>query len=501
MLRLMLTALLLAVQVAVVLLLSHVLHQRMVYAYALLQLAAIICAVRIYQRSGGASYKAGWIILVLSLPVAGIVLYFLWHGNHPDKRLGLKNTPSPQETETQRRDSLRQIEKLRRKYPAWGRLTTQLDRHGYRLYANTGAAYFSSGEAYLEDMLRCIEQAEHFIFMEYYIVGQGEIWEELSRVLQRKAENGVEVKLIFDDFGSMLRLSRQEMDVLRTSGVELQLFNPVHQYVNRLFFNYRDHRKITCVDGDTVYTGGVNLADEYANRIVRFGHWKDCGIRLDGQGAWGLTRQFIHMWERMGGTLQWEHDYYRPRTAPETPGFCQCVADGPDNNPANPVEDAFLQMIAIARHMVYITTPYLAIDEPMMRALCLAGDSGVDVRLMVPGIPDHKMAYLLAESYFDELLRHGVKIYRYEPGLLHGKSVMADREVAFVGTVNMDYRSFQLHFECGALLYGTPVVEALLEDMDDIMAQSRPLKLEQWKKRPFHRKVAGALLRPFANWM
>ena len=184
MLRLVLTALLLAVQVAVVLLLAHVLHQRMVYAYALLQLAAIICAVRIYQRSGGVSYKAGWIILVLSLPVAGIVLYYLWHGNHPDKRLGLKKLPPPRETEMQQQDSRRRVEKLRRELPAWWRLASQLDRHGYRLYANTDATYFSSGEAYLEDMLRCLEEAEHFIFMEYYIVSEGEIWGEISRVLQ-----------------------------------------------------------------------------------------------------------------------------------------------------------------------------------------------------------------------------------------------------------------------------------------------------------------------------
>ena len=500
-LRILLAVVLLAVQIAVVLLLARVLHQRMIYVYVLLQIAAIVCAVRIYQRSGGSSYKAGWILLVLSLPVAGIILYYLWHGNHAAKHLGLKDLPAPQEPETQRAASRRQIEKLRRRYPAWGRLAAQLDRHGYLLYDRTEMTYFSSGEAYLEDMLRRMERAEHFIFMEYYIVGQGEIWEEMSRVLQRKAAEGVEVKVIFDDFGSMLRLSRQEMAALRAAGVELQLFNPVHQYVNRLYFNYRDHRKITCIDGETAYTGGVNLADEYANRIVRFGHWKDCGIRLDGQGAWGLTRQFIHMWERMGGALQWEHDYYRPHTMPESAGFCQCVADGPDNNPANPIEDAFLQMIAMAKHMVYITTPYLAIDEPMLRALCIAGDSGVDVRLMVPGIPDHKTAHLLAESYFEELMRHGVKIYRYEPGLLHGKSVLVDREVAFVGTVNMDYRSFQLHFECGALLYDAPVVEQLLEDMDDIMAKSYRLELDEWEKRPLRRKIAGALLRPFAVWM
>ena len=278
-------------------------------------------------------------------------------------------------------------------------------------------------------------------------------------------------------------------------------FNPVHHYVNRLYFNYRDHRKIACIDGDTAYTGGANIADEYANLMERFGYWKDDGIRLEGQGAWTLTREFIYMWERMGGAMHQEHDYYRPHGDAPGQGFVQPFVDGPDSNPVSSAEDAFLQLIGGAKHMVYITSPYLAIDESMEKALCMAAGSGVDVRLMMPGIPDHKFAFMVAESYFGELLDHGVKIYRFTPGLLHGKTVLADREAAFVGSVNMDYRSFQLHFECGTLLYGAPALETLLEDMDGIMEKSWQVTRSDWEHRPLLHRVLGGLLRPFAMWM
>ena len=278
------------------------------------------------------------------------------------------------------------------------------------------------------------------------------------------------------------------------------MFNPVHRYVNRLYFNYRDHRKIAVIDGDIAYTGGANLADEYANLIVRFGYWKDCGIRLEGEGAWGLTRQFMYLWLRMGGELRESWDSYRPCTAPEGGEFCQPLVDGPDNNPVNTAEDTFQQLISNANRYIWITTPYLAIDEPMIRTLCIAADSGVDVRLMLPGIPDHKFAYMVALSYFGELLEHDVKIFTYTPGLLHAKSVVADGDVGFVGSVNMDYRSFQLHFECGVLFSGSAVT-AVQGGMDRVMAQSERVTLQGWRERKWYVRLLGTVLRPFAMWM
>ena len=500
-LRLVLVAALLMAQLALVFLLSTVLRQRAALAYTVLELVAFICAVYIWTRPGTTSYKVGWIFLILFLPVAGLILYWLWNGGRQSKRLDMKKLPVPAEPAYKQEESRLNVEKLRQVLPQWAPLASYLDRKGFSLYRSTDAKYLPTGKAFLEDMLAAMEQAERFIFLEYFIMAEGELWDRMTDVFRRKSGAGVEIKLIFDDFGSMLRMPAERVEALRRMGVEIMIFNPVHHYVNRLYFNYRDHRKITCIDGDIAYTGGANLADEYADITQRFGYWKDCGVRLEGEGAWGLTREFIYMWERLGGQLHSEHDYYRPAHRTASDGFCQTVVDGPDNNPDDTAEDVFLQLIARARQSVYITTPYLAIDESMIKALCLAGDSGVDVRLMMPGIPDHKFAYQVAQSYFPELTAHHVRIYTYTPGLLHGKTVMVDREAAFIGSVNMDFRSFQLHFECGELLYHMPAIETLLEDMDNIMAHSEPVTPERMASRPWYLRFVGVVLRLFAMWM
>lgn len=214
-----------------------------------------------------------------------------------------------------------------------------------------------------------------------------------------------------------------------------------------------------------------------------------------------MTKLFLEMWEFLGGTLREERDYYRPHGAVADDGVCQCFGDGPMNNPDDPAYDTFLQLILNARRFLYITTPYFVPDAAMLHALCIAGDGGVDVRLMLPGKPDHLSTDIVAESWFGELLAHGVKIYRYAPGFLHNKTVMVDREVAFVGSVNMDYRSFKLHYECGVLLYGAAAIEDLLEDMDTVVAQSRRVTAEEWKKRAWYRRMWEPLLRLFAIWL
>jgi len=500
-LRLALVALLLLAQIALVVGLSLLLQQRMALAYLLLEILALIVSVRVYTRPGSTSYKVGWIILVLAVPVAGLILYLLWNGESSAKSLMLQKKTVPPESASQITACTAAQAALNQQFPEWSRLATYMTRQGFPLYSGTQAVYLDTGEAYLNDLLAHMEQAKRFIFLEYYIVARGQLFDRMLAIFRRKRSEGVEICFLFDDFGSMMRFGNEELDALREIGVKVMIFNPVHQYVNRLYFNYRDHRKIACIDGEIAYTGGANLADEYGNWMERFGYWKDCGVRLTGQGAWTLTREFIHLWERLGGTMDSPCGDYRPRFNEEGEGFVQPFVDGPDNNPVNNAEDAFLQLISCARKTLTITTPYLAIDEPMMRALCLAADSGVRTRLLMPGIPDHKFAYLVAESYWGELMRHGVEIYTFTPGLLHGKTVLADGKAAFVGSVNMDYRSFQLHFECGVLLYGTPVSHSLSADMARIMAHGQRVTMERWKSRPRYRKALGTLLRLFAMWM
>ena len=499
-LRLVLVALLLLLQITIVVALTQVLRQKAYIAYAVLEIVSVFCVARIYIRPGSSSYKPGWIILIMLVPVVGLILYFLWNGNQVKKKLALKTMRMPPELPEVQESSDRAQAELARRWPRWAKLTEYLRRQDLPLFANTEMTYFPTGEEYLEDLLARLEKAQKFIFLEYYIASKGQIWDRICKVLAERAADGVEVNLILDDFGSMMTMPPEEIQALRQKGRWVQMFNPVHHYVNRLYFNYRDHRKIAVIDGDVAYTGGANLADEYANLIVRFGYWKDCGLRLEGEGAWGFTRQFMYLWLRIGGELREPWDTYRPCGGVGGGDFCQPLVDGPDNNPVNTVEDTYQQLIGSANRYVWITTPYLAIDEPMIHTLSIAADSGVDVRLMLPGIPDHKFAYMVAQSYFGELLEHDVKIYTYTPGLLHAKSVVADGEVGFVGSVNMDYRSFQLHFECGALFSGSAVA-AVQEDMNRTMEKSRQVTMEIWKKRKWYVKILGAVLRPFAMWM
>lgn len=500
-LRLVLVALLLAMQIAVVVLLNGFLQRQMAVAYTVLELIALAASVAIYNKPEGASYKLVWIVLIMAFPVAGLLLYFLWGGTSASKRLTLKDLPRPAESEARQAVSRANIQALRNADPQWARLSSYLDRQGFLLYDRTQAVYLPTGEAYLDDMLSHMAQARRFIFMEHYIMGRGALWDRFMEVLRQRCAQGVEVKILFDDFGSMMRFGREEVTELRRIGAEVMVFNPVHQYVNRLYFNYRDHRKIACVDGEFAYTGGANIADEYAGLTEKLGYWKDCGVRLEGQGAWELTREFLYMWQRLDGTLQREWDDYRPRTAPQGQGWCQTVADGPDNNPVATAEDTFFHLITAAQRSVWITTPYLAIDESMIRALTMAGDAGLDVRLIMPGIPDHPFAFLVAESYFGQLMKHGVQVYTFTPGMLHGKTVLVDEETAFVGSVNMDYRSFQLHFECGVVLYDMPLAADLSRDFGQVLQRSHPLTEGEWLRRPWHHKLLGPVLRLFAMWM
>ena len=500
-LRIALAAAVLLVQILFVLLTAHYLKDHFALIYGVLEAAALVAALHVYNQPGDLSYRVAWIFPILFVPVAGLILYLLWGGDTQRRRVQRQTGAMPEEPESVRSRSALNADRLQRTLPGWSRLARYLRSRGFLLYQNTAVHYFPEGAALLEDLLARLAAAEHFIFLEYFILAEGRILDRVSAMLCDRARRGVEVKVIFDDFGNIKRFSEESLETLRAAGVEVIVFNPVHEYVNRLYFNYRDHRKIAVIDGNTAYTGGVNIADEYANLTRRLGYWKDSGVRLEGEGVWGLTAAFLQMWSFLGGETHEERDYYRPHAAPASDGFCQPLLDGPQNNPDNPAEDTFLQLITNARRFLYITTPYLIPDEGILHALCVAGDGGVDVRLMLPGTPDHWYADMVAESYFGELMAHHVKVYRFTPGFLHAKSVMVDREAAFIGSVNMDYRSFELHYECGVVLYGASAIENLLEDMDGILDQSREVTPEEWAHRSVFRRLFAPVLRLFSIWM
>ena len=492
----------LIVHLVAVALLSDVLEQYFAFIYLLMEVAALICAIRIYNCRSSPSYKILWILLIVAAPVAGLILVaFLGSGSGRRQKEKKKYLPLPEVWESQQLQSEHNRIELRKRYPNWERLAAYLQKKDFLLFSDTAAVYFPVGEDFFEDLFAHMEQAQRFIFLEYFIVAEGQVWDRMLRILCERAAAGVECKLIFDDFGNITRFGGKNLEQLRAAGVEVKVFNPVHRYVNRMYFNYRDHRKIAVIDGEWAYTGGINVADEYANLEQQYGHWKDTAVRICGEGVWDVTRRFVRMWHRLKGELRQEIDWYHPTRPVTGDGFFQFLADGPENNPDNPAEDVYLQLIGSAKRQFYVTTPYLAVEDYMVNALCCAADSGVDVRIMVPGIPDKKYVYYVTESYFEQLLEHGVRIFAYSPGFIHAKSVMVDREVALVGTVNMDYRSFQLHYEDAALFYGSAVVEDVLRDMEQIMEQSEELQAETWKKRGWLKRTMEQLLRLFSVWM
>lgn len=500
-LRMGLAVLLFLANIAAVAMLTYFLRAHATIIFVVLEIIAIAAAVNIQSKPTPASYKLAWTLLMVALPVSGLILYVLWGGNHQSKRLNLRALPPPENRDMDRRQSDANQDRLGRTLPNWQRASRTLTRRGFLLYRNTNAVYFPTGRAFFKDVIAKIKKAERFIFLEYFILAEGQLWDRIYAILQEKARGGVEIKIIFDDFGNITRMRGETIESMRREGMEVCVFNPVHQYVNRLYFNYRDHRKILCVDGQYAYTGGVNLADEYTGELIRFGEWKDGGVLLDGPGAWGLTSQFIHMWEMLGGYLHREHDYYRPLEERQAEGLCQPFGDGPMSNPDNPAEDIYFQCITNAHRFLWVTSPYFAVEDSIVRALCTAAVSGVDVRLMLPGIPDKTYTKIVAESYYENLLRHGVKIYEFAPGFLHTKSMAADGEIALVGTINMDYRSFWLHYECGTAFYGAPVIADVVEDMKGIMERSVMVDTKKWEKRSWFRKIREKVLRVFSIWM
>ena len=357
---------------------------------------------------------------------------------------------------------------------------------GYPLYENTTAEYFQVGDDMFPVLVRELEQAEHYIYIEYFIINDGVMWRTILDILERKASEGVDVRLIYDDFGCLTTLPHKYYEILRSKGIQCKVFNPFRPILN-IIQNNRDHRKICVIDGHTGFTGGINLADEYINQKERFGHWKDTAVMLKGEAVWSMTVMFLHMWSVItGGREALDFENYLPhKYHPENfegSGYVQPFCDTPlDEEIVG--ENVYLNIINRAKRYVYICTPYLIIDNEMMTALCLAAKSGVDVKIMTPGIPDKKMVFLLTQSYYEQLLEAGVQIYEYQPGFLHAKSFVCDDEIAVVGTINLDYRSLYLHFEDGVWMYRNQAIDEIRYDFMETMEYCHPVDIEFCKNR------------------
>ena len=355
------------------------------------------------------------------------------------------------------------------------------------------------GEDWFAKYLEELKKAEHYIFMEYFIIAEGYMWDSILEVLKEKAAAGVEVRLIYDDLGCVNTLPAQYYRTLQACGIRCAAFNQFRPVLN-VVMNNRDHRKITVIDGHTAFTGGINLADEYINRKRRFGHWKDSGIWLYGEAVWTFTVMFLQMWSVITGTAC-EFGRYRPHIYHigefEADGLVQPYGDSPmDSETVG--ESVYLNIINYAKRYLYIFTPYLIPDNETLTALCQAAKRGVDVRIVTPSIPDKKTVFLLTQSYYEPLMEAGVRIYEYLPGFIHSKSFVCDDEMATCGTFNVDYRSLYLHFECGVFLYKNSSVLQIRQDALNTFEVSEEMQLEKVRSRNLAVRMIQSVLRLFA---
>lgn len=475
--------------------------------YILFQIIGTITAIRVTATNQNPSYKIAWISLILAIPFLGVVFYSIWGGARNPRRIK-RRVPILKKLPISDYSGSRDVShKLMEEYPFQAQTSRFLTNSGFPLYAGTHTEYYDLGDTFFPALLDSIRNAKKFIFLEFFIISKGQMWDALYEALCERANAGVEVRVLYDDLGSMTTLDKSFPQKYSKKNLTIAVFNPVKPLLSNFHINYRNHQKICVVDGKIGYTGGVNIADEYINLVDAFGHWKDSGLLLKGPGVRSMTVMFLQMWnygQRTAKKDQLEDlKKYFPEDAAfadtnNAKGYVQPLCDGPLDAENRPMEYLYMQMINSARKYIYITTPYLVLDNEMTTAICIAARSGVDVRIMTPGIPDKKYVFALTRSFYGRLLSAGVRIFEYEPGFLHAKNVVCDDECALVGTVNMDFRSFYMHYENAVWTCGTPVVHDLREDFVKTQQVCREITYEQWCKRPRWYKIIQSLLNIFA---
>lgn len=373
------------------------------------------------------------------------------------------------------------------------------DFSGYPITKNNDIEYYPIGEEAFKSMITELKKAENFIFFEYFIVAHGEMWQTILDILKEKASLGVDVRVMYDDMGCLTTLNKTYKDELESYGIKCVVFNRLTA-IGGVMMNHRDHRKILVIDGKVAFSGGINIADEYINLNKKYGHWKDNGIRISGDGVWNYTVMFLTMWNAFRkDDKDFKKFKYDFGDKENNLGYVVPYAETPLDEEVTG-EDVYLNIINQANFYVYIFTPYLIIDTDMINALALAVKRGVDVRIVIPGIPDKKLVYTLSESYVEPLVKEGVKVYKYTPGFIHSKVFIADDKIATVGTINMDYRSLYLHFECGCYLEDVEAIKDVKKDVVNTIRKSKEVSKEEASPK-YWKSIWQALLRLVAPLM
>lgn len=469
---------LIALQVYWLFLLFAALKEHAVWLESALGFLALVMFLAVIISEQNPAYKIGWIVLISAVPLLGGLLYLVMSNKKPSRRLRMKIKNAEINIQKQLKDIKYPEPQIEERMKS---LSNYIAKNGnYPIHSGTKVDYFKVGEDMFASMMKDLKEAKEFIFFEYFIVGEGKMWQEMKSVLIEKAKQGVDVRVMYDDLGCVGVLPPRIQQELRENGVQVVAFNPLVPFL-ALVMNNRDHRKILVIDGDIGYNGGINIADEYININPPYGHWKDTGLRLEGEGVANLTTMFLSLWNAYypeSGTVE---KYLPKKRVEDAVGYVQSFSDSPLDDELI-AENVYMDILWQAKDYVYIFTPYLIIDHEMTVALTMAAKRGVDVRLVVPKIPDKKTVYHLTESYFKPLVEQGVKIYLYTPGFIHAKSYISDDRVAVVGTINMDYRSLYLHFECGTVLIEHPAIMDLKADCFETFAVSEQVEVARLNK-------------------
>ena len=444
------------------------------------------------------SAKITWLIVITLLPVFGALLFGYTQSDLGHRALKKRLN----ELIGQTRESIPQspdvLEAVSREAPGAAALARYVGRTGcYPVYDKTAVTYFPLGEDKWAELLRQLEQAEHFIFLEYFIVDEGLMWGKILEILARKAKEGVEVRVMYDGTCEFSTLPHDYPKRLEALGIRCKMFSPVTPFLST-HYNYRDHRKILVIDGHTAFNGGVNLADEYINHIEKHGHWKDTAVMLKGEAARSFTLMFLQMWNIDEKEPEFDHFLAYPARGPEdAAGYVMPYGDCPlDRDKVG--ERVYMDLLNRAERYVHIMSPYLILDGEMETALKFAAERGVDVTLILPGIPDKAAPYALAKTHYASLMDSGVKIYEYTPGFVHAKVFVSDDREAVVGTINLDYRSLYHHFECATYLCQVPCIPQIEADFQETLAKCRQATVQTLREEKLGRRLAGVFLKAIA---
>lgn len=494
--RIIFVALSLLFQIGWILLRVISLNQYSEVISVLTALLSFVVVLKLYSKHTNAAMKMPWIMLIMAFPVMGLSMYLLFE-MLGDPGIGKRLKAVRREMRAELPQNAETFTRLERQdISAANQSRYLLHSADCPVYENTHVDYYAEAADAFEAMKTELEKAEKFIFMEYFIVEDGSSFRELEEILLRKVKQGVEVRLLYDDIGSVGYVNMRFAKRLNDAGIRCMPFNPALPFLN-LFMNHRDHRKITVIDGKVGFTGGYNLADEYFGRAHPYGHWKDTGLRLEGEAVRSLTAIFLELWRVQSREKEDFGNYLNILHSVPGEGFVQPYADNPLGE-ERAAEDVYLNLISQANESLYFITPYLIITDELSRALRLAAKRGVDVRIITPGVPDKKTVYAVTRSYYAGLTSQGVRIYEYSPGFCHAKQCICDRKIASIGTSNLDYRSLYHHFENNVLLYGCEAVKDIAADFETLFPQCEEVTDKYRSGRGAMLRIWQYILRLFA---